>query len=675
MTQNFAALGIRPELVQLLQRNGVMQPTPVQEQSIPFLLEGQDLIAQAQTGTGKTLAFVLPILEQIDVESGNVQALIVTPTRELALQITDEVKKLANAVGVKVLAAYGGQDVDAQIHKLRGAIHMVIGTPGRLIDHMRRETVDFSNLKMLVLDEADQMLHIGFLREVEQILDVTPSDRQMMLFSATMPPAVRSIGRRYMKDPIEVQVESKQITLDEIEQVVIETTDRGKLEALVDSIKKYNPYLAVIFCRTKNRAKKLTEELADYGYEVDELHGDLSQAKREKVMKTFRNAKLQLLVATDVAARGLDVEGVSHVFNYDIPFDAESYIHRIGRTGRAGHEGVAVTFVTPRDRNTLQLIEEGIRSNIHKQVVLPPRSGENRSFGEGGERGGRDKGRGRSNDRNDRGASRGGRSGQQDRNSGGRGRGEQQDRYQGGRGRGEQQDRNQGGGRGRGEQQDRNQYGGGRGAQQQDRGQYGGGRGEQQDRNQYGGGRGAQQQDRNQYGGGRGAQQQDRNQYGGGRGAQQQDRGQYGGGRGEQQDRGQYGGGRGAQQQDRGQYSGGRGGQQQDRGQYGGGRGAQQDRGQYGGGRGAQQDRNQYGGGRGAQQERPSYEDRSDVPSQHRSPYGVQSVRPEPVTSGRGGYQGRGKSGGPRGGAGGRGRTGGAGRPSPSGGGRGGRGR
>jgi ATP-dependent RNA helicase DeaD len=570
MTQNFSALGIRPELVQLLLRNGVMQPTPVQEQSIPFLLEGRDLIAQAQTGTGKTLAFVLPILEQIDVESGHVQALIVTPTRELALQITDEVKKLANAVGARVLAAYGGQDVDAQIHKLRGAIHLVIGTPGRLLDHLRRGTVDFSQLKMLVLDEADQMLHIGFLREVEQILDETPATRQMMLFSATMPPEVRSIGKRYMKDPIEVQVQSKRITLDEIEQVVIETTDRGKLEALVNSVKKYNPYLAVIFCRTKNRAKKLTEDLTDYGYEVDELHGDLSQAKREKVMKSFRDAKIQLLVATDVAARGLDVEGVTHVFNYDIPADAESYIHRIGRTGRAGHEGVAVTFVSPRDRQTLQLIEEGIRSNIHKQVVLAQKTPEKRSYGEGG--GDRDRGRG---------------------------------------GRGGQQARNQGGGRrGRGEQQDRNQYGAGRG-----------GRGAQQERNEYTGGRGrGEQQDRNQFGGGRG--------------------------------------GRGAQQE-RNEYTGGRG------------RGEQQGRNQYGAGRGAQQDRNQYGGGG-----RPAWEDRTEqVPTQNRSPYGTQSERPAPQSTGARGGRGGGRGGYQGGGAGGRGRSGGAGRPSqPSGGGRGGRG-
>ncbi|KEO81448.1 DEAD/DEAH box helicase [Tumebacillus flagellatus] len=402
----FAHLGVRPELLNLLQRNGVFEPTPVQEQSIPALLRGQDVIAQAQTGTGKTLAFLLPILETLDVEADHVQALVVTPTRELALQITDEVKKLASAVGARVLAAYGGQDVDAQVHKLRGAIHLIIATPGRLLDHLRRGTVDLSKLRMLVLDEADQMLHIGFLNEVQQIMDHAPADRQMMLFSATMPKNVQDLAKRYMNQPVNVQVKSKRVTLDEIEQVVIETTDREKSEALIASIRKYNPYLAVIFCRTKRRAKKLTEELAAEGFEADELHGDLSQAKREQVMKRFRDAKIQLLIATDVAARGLDVEGVTHVFNYDIPHDVESYIHRIGRTGRAGQRGVAVTFVAPRDREFLRMIEAGIQSNLHKQVTLPKRGGEGREFG----------GRGGGGSERDRGPKRAGGGGYGDRN-------------------------------------------------------------------------------------------------------------------------------------------------------------------------------------------------------------------------------------------------------------------
>ncbi|MGB8954374.1 MAG: DEAD/DEAH box helicase [Tumebacillaceae bacterium] len=369
MTQTFSQLGIRTELVELLQKHGVLHPTPIQEQAIPGLLLGNDVIAQAQTGTGKTLAFVLPILEQIDVTQSSVQALVITPTRELALQITGEVRKLAPAVGAKVLAAYGGQDVEAQMHKLRGAIHMVIGTPGRLLDHLRRGTVDFGDLRMLVLDEADQMLHMGFLQDVEQIINQTSNQRQTMLFSATMPQEIRSVAARYMTDPDEVRVQAKNITLDEIEQVVIETTDRAKQDTLVQMLRQNNPYLAIIFCRTKRRASALNEALQEMGYESDELHGDLSQAKREKVMKRFRDAKLQLLVATDVAARGLDVEGVSHVFNYDIPHDVESYIHRIGRTGRAGDRGVAITFAVPRDREFVDLIEAGIKRTIPKRTA------------------------------------------------------------------------------------------------------------------------------------------------------------------------------------------------------------------------------------------------------------------------------------------------------------------
>ena len=369
LTQTFSQLGIRPELVELLQKQGVLHPTPIQEQAIPGLLLGNDVIAQAQTGTGKTLAFVLPILEQIDVTLSSVQALVITPTRELALQITEEVRKLAPAVGAKVLAAYGGQDVEAQMHKLRGTIHLVIGTPGRLLDHLRRGTVDFRELRMLVLDEADQMLHMGFLQEVEQIIHQTSNQRQTMLFSATMPQEIRAVAARYMTDPDEVRVQAKNITLDEIEQVVIETTDRAKQDTLVQMLRQYNPYLAIIFCRTKRRASALNEALQEMGFESDELHGDLSQAKREKVMKRFREAKLQLLVATDVAARGLDVEGVSHVFNYDIPHDVESYIHRIGRTGRAGDRGVAITFAAPRDREFVELIEAGIQRTIPKRTA------------------------------------------------------------------------------------------------------------------------------------------------------------------------------------------------------------------------------------------------------------------------------------------------------------------
>jgi ATP-dependent RNA helicase DeaD len=260
---------------------------------------------------------------------------------------------------------YGGQDVEKQLRKLQNGTQIVIGTPGRLLDHLRRGTLKLDNVKKLVLDEADQMLHMGFLDDVETILRELPHKRQTMLFSATMPKGIRNLAKNYMKDPEDVKVSSKSvIPINQIRQQVLECTDRGKFDALRGMIDTYRPYLAIIFCRTKRRASKLNEDLREAGYESDELHGDLSQSKRENVMKAFRDAKLQILVATDVAARGLDVEGVTHVFNYDIPHDAESYIHRIGRTGRAGGTGLAVTFATQHDRPELARIEEGTNQKL-----------------------------------------------------------------------------------------------------------------------------------------------------------------------------------------------------------------------------------------------------------------------------------------------------------------------
>lgn len=360
LSNNFASLGIQSHWVDALKEQGIAAPTPVQRQSIPQLMAGKDVIAEAHTGTGKTLAFLLPIFEQIERSKRYPQALIIAPTRELALQITEEAKRLAATTeGISLLAVYGGQDVERQLRKLEGGAQLVIGTPGRLLDHMRRESLKLGGLKMLVLDEADQMLHMGFLNEVETIIQATPGQRQTMLFSATMPPAVRKLARAYMNTPVDVKVEAASpVPVRQIRQLVVECTDRTRQKALVDMINAHRPYLAVIFCRTKRRAAKLNEELQAMGYKSGELHGDLSQNKREQVMKAFREAKLELLVATDVAARGLDVEGVTHVFNYDMPQDAESYIHRIGRTGRAGGKGVAVTFAAPGDMQTLRIIQK-----------------------------------------------------------------------------------------------------------------------------------------------------------------------------------------------------------------------------------------------------------------------------------------------------------------------------
>lgn len=365
---DFLSLGISNTLVELLRTGGIVQPTPIQEKTIPAVMAGRDVIAQAQTGTGKTFTFVLPILEKINPENEHVQALIVTPTRELALQITKEIENFTKHLeNIRVLAVYGGQDVEKQLHKLRKNVQIVVGTPGRLLDHIRRETVQLSKVSFLVLDEADQMLHIGFLNEVEEIINETPKSRQTMLFSATIPETIRKLARKHMSHPQNIQVEQKQTPALTVKQQAIFTTDRAKQALLMELIQIHRPFLAVIFCRTKRRVSKLFEVLKANGFDCDELHGDLSQSKRERVMEKFRNAEFQLLIATDVAARGLDVEGVTHVFNYDIPEDAESYIHRVGRTGRAGSTGLAITLYSGKDRQALESIEKDLNLTMEKK--------------------------------------------------------------------------------------------------------------------------------------------------------------------------------------------------------------------------------------------------------------------------------------------------------------------
>ena len=368
MKETFEQLGVRKDFIDKLTQEGIGAPTPIQQEAIPALMDGRDVIAQAQTGTGKTFAFLLPILQNIRVEEPTVQAVIVTPTRELALQITEEVRKLKTE-DMHVLAVYGGQDVAKQAHKLDGQAHIVIATPGRMLDHLRRGTISLEAVKYMVLDEADQMLEAGFLPDVQDILSQTPETKQTMLFSATITTQVNQLGKKILKDPRRITVQEKTVTLEGIKQLVYETTDRAKQDTLIEIMQEHRPFLALIFCRTKRRARKLNDALLSHGFEADELHGDLSQAKREKVMKRFRDAKIQYLVATDVAARGLDVEGITHVFNYDIPQDPESYIHRIGRTGRAGGKGLAITFAAPKDRQALQSIEKSIKQKIERRSL------------------------------------------------------------------------------------------------------------------------------------------------------------------------------------------------------------------------------------------------------------------------------------------------------------------
>lgn len=370
MSLDFLSLGIDRNLVDILRKNGISEPTAIQEQSIPVLLTGKDVLAQSQTGTGKTLAFLLPIVQKIKGDLPFIQSLIITPTRELALQIKNETEKLAEPLGINVLSLYGGQDVERQNKRLKGEAHIVIGTPGRILDHVNRKTIDLSHVKTLVLDEADQMINLGFLEDVGQIIKTTPPSRQTMLFSATLPKGMRSIASHYMKKPVDVRIHTPKVTVEEIQQIVVETKEDNKIDALCSLIDQFNPYLAIVFAGSKERAAMVNGELLKRGYETDELHGDLTQAKRQQVMRRFREAKIQILVASDIAARGIDVEGVSHVFNFDVPQDVKWFIHRTGRTGRAGQEGVAVTLVSPAEYSLLRNIESGINMTIEKWAII-----------------------------------------------------------------------------------------------------------------------------------------------------------------------------------------------------------------------------------------------------------------------------------------------------------------
>lgn len=366
---NFKELGINDNTIEKLNKMGITSPTPIQEESIDIIKSGKDLIAEAQTGTGKTLAFLLPIFENLSSDDNNIQALIISPTRELAIQITKEAEKLSENTEINLLAMYGGKDIGSQLKKLKRNIHLVIATPGRLLDHIDRETIDLSKLKVLVLDEADQMLFMGFRNEVETILRYTPKTRQMLCFSATMDSAVKKLSYKYMNNPSVVSIEKEEITLTNIKQNVVETTDRKKQDALCTVLDQDNPFMGIIFCRTKARVDKLEEVLHKRKYNCAKLHSDIKQSHRERIMKSFRNADIQYLIATDVASRGLDISGVSHVYNYDIPENAETYIHRIGRTGRAGEEGYTCMFVDPKDFNTLKEIEDSIEMEIPRREV------------------------------------------------------------------------------------------------------------------------------------------------------------------------------------------------------------------------------------------------------------------------------------------------------------------
>ncbi|MEK4853196.1 DEAD/DEAH box helicase [Paenibacillus sp. FSL H7-0756] len=367
--KTFAEFGLEPKVLQAITELGFEEATPIQEQAIPLAMAGSDLIGQAQTGTGKTAAFGIPLISKIAREEEKILALIMTPTRELAIQVAEEIGKLTRFKGLRSLAIYGGQDIGRQIRGLKRKPQIIIGTPGRLLDHINRKTIRLDDVQTIVLDEADEMLDMGFMEDIQTILKLVPEERQTMLFSATMPPNIQRLAQQFLKNPQHVSVIPKQISAPLIDQAYIEVPERQKFEALSRLIDMESPDLAIVFGRTKRRVDELAEGLQKRGYSADGLHGDLSQNQRDAVMRKFRDGSIDVLVATDVAARGLDVSGVTHVINFDLPQDPESYVHRIGRTGRAGKEGTAWSFVTPREIDHLHLIERVTRHRITRKPL------------------------------------------------------------------------------------------------------------------------------------------------------------------------------------------------------------------------------------------------------------------------------------------------------------------
>ncbi|NTR33754.1 degradosome RNA helicase CshA [Enterococcus faecium] len=366
----FKELELSPELLKSVERAGFEEATPIQSETIPLALAGKDVIGQAQTGTGKTAAFGLPMLEKIDPDRHELQGLVIAPTRELAIQTQEELYRLGRDKKVRVQAVYGGADIGRQIRGLKDRPHIVVGTPGRMLDHINRHTLKLGTVQTLVLDEADEMLNMGFLEDIEKIISQVPDQRQTLLFSATMPPAIKNIGVKFMKNPHHVKIKAKEMTADLIDQYYVRAKEYEKFDIMTRLFDVQTPELTIVFGRTKRRVDELARGLEARGYRAEGIHGDLSQQKRMSVLRSFKSGHLDILVATDVAARGLDISGVTHVYNYDIPQDPESYVHRIGRTGRAGKGGMSVTFVTPNEMDYLHVIENLTKKRM--TTLRPP---------------------------------------------------------------------------------------------------------------------------------------------------------------------------------------------------------------------------------------------------------------------------------------------------------------
>ena len=366
----FNEMNIQIGLKKAIEELGFTTPTDIQSEAIPKVLEGLDVIGEAQTGTGKTFSFAIPMIEKIDPKFNKVQGLVMLPTRELALQVYAEfIKLLKFNREIRITTIYGGQSYDKQLKDLKSKPHIVIGTPGRIIDHMNRGTVDFSNLKMLVLDEADEMLKMGFIDDIEYVLKTTPSTRQTTLFSATMPDEIRRVSKKYLNNPVNIKIQAKTLTVEATKQYYYEVKQSSKTDLLIRLLDFYSFNSAIIFCNTKSMVDELASALQSHDYQADAIHGDLKQAQRDRVMNSFRKGLTKILIATDVAARGIDVKGIEAVFNYDLPQDDESYVHRIGRTGRAGLSGISLSFVTGRGRNRISEIERYTKSKMEKKEI------------------------------------------------------------------------------------------------------------------------------------------------------------------------------------------------------------------------------------------------------------------------------------------------------------------
>jgi len=355
----FQELGLCSPVIRATVNMGFEEMTP-----IPVALSGRDIIGQAQTGTGKTTAFGIPLAEKAEINNENIQGLVITPTRELAVQVAEELNRIGQFKGVRALPIYGGQDINRQIRSLKNRPKIIVGTPGRLMDHMRRKTIRLQRVEFVVLDEADEMLNMGFIEDIETILSEVPGKHQTMLFSATMPKPIQDLARRFMNNPEFISIKPKEVTVPNTEQHYYEVQERQKFDVLCRLLDMQSPGSAIVFGRTKRRVDELYEALNKRGYSAEGIHGDLTQSRRDSVMRNFRGGTTEILVATDVAARGLDIGGITHIYNFDIPQDPESYVHRIGRTGRLGKPGLAITFVTPREIDHLRLIEKIIKRKI-----------------------------------------------------------------------------------------------------------------------------------------------------------------------------------------------------------------------------------------------------------------------------------------------------------------------